>query len=86
MDLAKKTPDLVVTGVVEGYRWVRDLYTAVKHGQYRPYSPLERKVREATRNEPWGPTGTMLNELAEKSFDQQDCYVIFVSLAYVPCK
>lgn len=53
MDLAKKTPEVVVNGVVESYRWVRDLYTAVKHGQYRPYSPLERKVREATRNEPW---------------------------------
>eukprot|EP00873_Tetraselmis_striata_P010520 jgi/Tetstr1/430784/TSEL_020569.t1 len=77
MDLAKKTPEVVVNGVVESYRWVRDLYTAVKHGQYRPYSPLERKVREATRNEPWGPTGTMLNELAEASFRQQDCYVIF---------
>lgn len=56
MDSGKKdkgATDLVMDGVVESYRWVRDYATAVKNGQYIPYSPIERKAREATRNEPW---------------------------------
>lgn len=33
--------------------WLRDYITAIKHGQWHPYTPLERRVREATRNEAW---------------------------------
>lgn len=33
--------------------WFRDYITAIKHGRLHPFTPLERKVREATRNEPW---------------------------------
>ena len=36
----------------------------------QPYSELERKVREATRNKPWGPHGTVLSELAQLSHSQ----------------
>ena len=33
--------------------WFRDYITAIKHGRLHPFTPLERKTREATRNEPW---------------------------------
>ena len=37
----------------EGAAWLRDYVTAIKNGQFHPYTKLERKAREATRNEPW---------------------------------
>lgn len=37
----------------EGTAWLRDYVTAIKNGQLHPYTKLERKAREATRNEPW---------------------------------
>jgi len=43
---------------------------------------MERKVREATRNEPWGPTGCQLNELTEASLDSQNCSVIYAVLVF----
>ena len=39
--------------VKDAASWLRDYVTAIKHGQFHPYTPLERKVREATRNEAW---------------------------------
>ena len=33
--------------------WLRDYITAIKNGQVHPYSQIERKTREATRNEAW---------------------------------
>ena len=39
--------------VKDAATWLRDYLTAIKHGQFHPYTPLERKVREATRNEAW---------------------------------
>eukprot|EP00192_Tetraselmis_astigmatica_P024769 CAMPEP_0117676278 /NCGR_PEP_ID=MMETSP0804-20121206/16072_1 /TAXON_ID=1074897 /ORGANISM="Tetraselmis astigmatica, Strain CCMP880" /LENGTH=827 /DNA_ID=CAMNT_0005485375 /DNA_START=220 /DNA_END=2703 /DNA_ORIENTATION=+ len=88
--LPKGPTEVVVERAVESYRWVRDYYTAVKNGHYQPFSALERKAREATRNEPWGPTGTMLNELAEESYKEEACYVIFavveMRLGYPPEK
>ncbi len=33
--------------------WLRDYITAVRHGQFHPFTSVERAVREATRNEPW---------------------------------
>ena len=37
----------------ESAAWLRDYVTAIKNGQLHPYTKLERKTREATRNEPW---------------------------------
>lgn len=33
--------------------WVRDYCTAIKWGRWHPFTPMERKTREATRNEAW---------------------------------
>ena len=33
--------------------WLRDYITAIKSGRFHPFTPLERKAREATRNEAW---------------------------------
>jgi hypothetical protein len=32
------------------------------------YTEIEAKVREATNDEPWGPTGQMMQELAHSTF------------------
>ncbi|RPD56853.1 ENTH-domain-containing protein [Lentinus tigrinus ALCF2SS1-7] len=34
------------------------------------YSDVQAKVREATSNDPWGPSGTQMNELAQLSYNQ----------------
>ncbi|KAM5541613.1 hypothetical protein V8D89_004803 [Ganoderma adspersum] len=34
------------------------------------YSDVQAKVREATSNDPWGPSGTQMNELAQMSYNQ----------------
>ncbi|KAA6422947.1 MAG: hypothetical protein FRX49_06936 [Trebouxia sp. A1-2] len=57
--------------------WLRDYITAIKNGRFHPFTALERKTREATRNEAWGPTGTLLNELADASFDGAGCEIIY---------
>lgn len=33
--------------------WLRDYITAIKNGHIHPFTSIERKTREATRNEPW---------------------------------
>lgn len=33
--------------------WLRDYITAIKNGQVHPFTQIERKTREATRNEAW---------------------------------
>ena len=33
-------------------------------------SDVQAKVREATSNDPWGPSGTQMNELAQLSYNQ----------------
>ena len=33
--------------------WLRDYVTAIKRGQIHPFTSMERKAREATRNEAW---------------------------------
>ena len=35
-------------------------------------SELEKKLAEATSNEPWGASGTMLAELARATFSYED--------------
>ena len=37
------------------------------------YSDVQAKVREATSNDPWGPSGTQMNELAQLSYNQCVC-------------
>ncbi|KAI9492925.1 hypothetical protein BDB00DRAFT_826181 [Zychaea mexicana] len=36
------------------------------------FSDVQRKVREATSNDPWGPSGTLMNEIAQLTFNQHD--------------
>jgi epsin len=33
------------------------------------YSSVQVKVREATSNDPWGPTGTQMSEIAQLTFN-----------------
>jgi hypothetical protein len=44
---------IVVDSAKESYAWLRDYITAIKHGRLHPFTLLERKAREATRNQPW---------------------------------
>ncbi|KAK2465015.1 hypothetical protein APHAL10511_003091 [Amanita phalloides] len=36
------------------------------------YSDTQAKVRDATSNDPWGPSGTQMNELAQLTYNQTD--------------
>ncbi|CAM0141939.1 unnamed protein product [Umbelopsis sp. WA50703] len=36
------------------------------------YSDMQIKVREATSNDPWGPSGTIMNEIAQSTFNKHD--------------
>ncbi|KAG8902820.1 hypothetical protein FRB99_004087 [Tulasnella sp. 403] len=36
------------------------------------YSDVQAKVRDATSNDPWGPSGTQMNEIAQMTYNQQD--------------
>ncbi|ORY98797.1 hypothetical protein BCR43DRAFT_488186 [Syncephalastrum racemosum] len=36
------------------------------------FSDAQRKVREATSNDPWGPSGTLMNEIAQLTYNQHD--------------
>ncbi|KAF8261442.1 hypothetical protein EI94DRAFT_1746041 [Lactarius quietus] len=36
------------------------------------YSDVQAKVREATSNDPWGPSGTQMNEIAQMTYNQND--------------
>lgn len=70
-----------ISGKVKGMGgWLKDYGTALKHGSIRPYTLTERKTRAATRNQPWGPVGSQLNELAELSYSPGDCNTIFMVL------
>lgn len=33
------------------------------------YSDVQNKVRSATSNDPWGPSGSEMNEIARMTFD-----------------
>ncbi|KAK9805408.1 hypothetical protein WJX73_002177 [Symbiochloris irregularis] len=72
--------DTAVQKAKEASNWLKDYITAIKHGQYHPFTPLERLVREATRDQPWGPTGTLLAQLAEASFADDNCRIIVAVL------
>ena len=34
------------------------------------YSDVQAKLRDATSNDPWGPSGTQMNELAQLTYNQ----------------
>lgn len=34
------------------------------------YSDTQAKVRDATSNDPWGPSGTQMNEIAQMTYNQ----------------
>ena len=34
------------------------------------YSDTQSKVRDATSNDPWGPSGTQMNEIAQLTYNQ----------------
>ncbi|KAJ2961509.1 hypothetical protein NQZ79_g3209 [Umbelopsis isabellina] len=36
------------------------------------YSDMQVKVREATSNDPWGPSGTIMNEIAQSTHNKHD--------------
>ncbi|KAI0919817.1 hypothetical protein AcV5_001785 [Taiwanofungus camphoratus] len=36
------------------------------------YSDVQAKVRDATSNDPWGPSGTQMNEIAQMTYNQAD--------------
>ncbi|KAF8161713.1 hypothetical protein K438DRAFT_1619019, partial [Mycena galopus ATCC 62051] len=38
----------------------------------RGYSNTQAKVREATSNDPWGPSETQMNEIAQVTYNQGD--------------
>lgn len=45
------------------------------------YSDIQTKVRAATSNDPFGPSGTQMNEIAQATFNQQDFIEIMVSVS-----
>jgi epsin len=34
------------------------------------YSDVQAKVRDATSNDPWGPSGTQMNDIAQMTYNQ----------------
>ncbi|KAJ1677073.1 Epsin-1, required for endocytosis and actin patch assembly, partial [Spiromyces aspiralis] len=40
------------------------------------YSEIQKKVREATSNDPWGPSGALMNEIAQATFNQYSFHEI----------
>ena len=45
--------EMAVLKVKEASSWLKDYVTAIKNGQFHPFTPLERLAREATRDQPW---------------------------------
>lgn len=45
------------------------------------YSDTQAKVRDATSNDPWGPSGTQMNEIAQLTYNQWVAiYTLFLSV------
>ncbi|BGO94630.1 hypothetical protein NBRC10512_004941 [Rhodotorula toruloides] len=44
----------------------------VAKNSIKGYSDTQTKVRDATSNDPWGPSGTQMAELAQLTYNQQD--------------
>ncbi|CAG9464728.1 unnamed protein product [Pedinophyceae sp. YPF-701] len=77
-------------GFLKGAHWLRDYTTALKHGRTKPFSEVERKVREATRNVPYGAHGALMEDLVQETRDPQArntiLAVIEQRLGYPPTK
>jgi epsin len=43
------------------------------------FTEIQVKVREATSNDPWGPSGTQMAELADASFRPYDRHFLLIS-------
>lgn len=43
------------------------------------HSEMQTKVREASSNDPWGPSGGQMNDIAQATYNQQDFIEIIVS-------
>ncbi|KAL5969551.1 Clathrin interactor 1 [Taenia solium] len=59
----------------KGKLWVDKITSAVMN-----YTELENKVREATNDEPWGPHGKILNDLARETYDAEGLLEIMTML------
>ncbi|VUZ48407.1 unnamed protein product [Hymenolepis diminuta] len=59
----------------KGKVWVDKIASAVMN-----YTELEIKVREATNDEPWGPHGKILNDLARETHDSEGLLEIMTML------
>lgn len=68
-------------GLESAARFVADYAAAVGDGRLQGYTRTERRVREATRDEAWGPTGTVLAELAALSGDHAEVGPMVAMLA-----
>ena len=67
----------------DAYAWLRDYLTAIRAGQLHPFTRVERTAREATRRDPWGPTGLQLAELAAATAaSPEHARVVTAVLAY----
>lgn len=44
------------------------------------YSDVQAKVRDATSNDPWGPSGTQMNEIAQMTYNQYVAVFYRISL------
>jgi len=54
----------------------------VRQAKSIAYSDIENKVREATSNEPWGPSSTLLSELAQATNFQNEVYTEMVTMLW----
>ena len=43
------------------------------------YSDVQAKVRDATSNDPWGPSGTQMNEIAQMTYNQSVIHCIILA-------
>lgn len=45
------------------------------------YSDIQAKVRQATSNDPWGPSGTMMSEISQATYNHHEFIEIMVMIA-----
>lgn len=44
--------------------------TVASKNYAKGFSDAQIKVREATSNDPWGPSGTLMNEIAQLTYNE----------------
>ncbi|GAX83972.1 hypothetical protein CEUSTIGMA_g11396.t1 [Chlamydomonas eustigma] len=62
--------------------WILDYILAIKNGRLHPFTATERLSREATSSKAWGPTGGILQDISQISFDPEQCLVIMAVIEY----